>query len=117
MVSEINLVDGSERWWVDTGATHHVCYDRGLFKFYTEAEDRRVLLGDFHSTNVAGVGDVELKSTSGKTVILKEVLHVPEIIKNLVSGYLINKAGFTQTIGADLYSHKEWCLCGEWVCY
>ena len=32
------------------------------------------------------------------------MLHVPEIRKNLVYGYLINKAGFTQTIGDDLYT-------------
>ena len=104
MKSEINIVDGSEGWWVDTGASRHVCHDRRLFKSYSEAEDRRVLLGDSHSTNVAGTGEVELKFTSGKTVILKDVLHVPEIRKNLVSGYLINKAGFTQTIGADMYT-------------
>ncbi|XP_070668500.1 uncharacterized protein [Malus domestica] len=104
MVLEINLVDGSEGWWVDIGASRYVCYDCGLFKSYTEAENRRVLLGDSHSTHVAGVGEVELKFTSGKTVILKEVMHVPEIRKKLVSGYLINKAGFTQTIGADLYT-------------
>ena len=47
---------------------------------------------------------MEPKFTSGKTIILKKVLHVPEIRKNLVPGYLINKVGFTQTIGVDLYT-------------
>ena len=36
--------------------------------------------------------------------MLKEVLHSLEIRKNLVSGYLLNKAGFTQTFGGDLYT-------------
>ena len=31
-------------------------------------------------------------------------MHTPEMRKNLVSGYLLNKAGFTQTIGADLFT-------------
>ena len=104
MISEVNIVGGSEGWWVDTGASRHVCYDRTLFKSYSEAEDKKVLLGDSHTTIVAGTGEVELKFTSGKTIILKDVLHTPEMRKNLVSGYLLNKAGFTQTIGADLFT-------------
>ncbi|CAL9017449.1 unnamed protein product, partial [Prunus brigantina] len=104
MISEINMVDGFEGWWVDTGASRHVCYDRACFKTYSVTDDRKVLLGDSHTTIVAGTGEIELKFTSGKTVILKDVLHTPDIRKNLVSGYLLNKAGFTQTIGVDLYT-------------
>ncbi|GJU33146.1 retrovirus-related pol polyprotein from transposon TNT 1-94 [Tanacetum coccineum] len=68
MISEINLIGGSEGWWVDYGATIHVCYDRSLFKTYTAAsEDKKVLLGDHHTTNVAGIRNVELKFKSGKS--------------------------------------------------
>ncbi|TYK00361.1 putative Polyprotein [Cucumis melo var. makuwa] len=54
--------------------------------------------GDHHTTKVVGSEEVELKFTSGKTLLLKDILHTPEIQKNLVSGYLLNKPGFTQTI-------------------
>ncbi|KAM0973601.1 hypothetical protein ACFX2C_016906 [Malus domestica] len=104
MISEINFVDGFEGWWVDTGASRHVCYDRSLFKTYSVAEGRKVLLGDSHSTDVAGSGEVELRFTSGKTMIMKDVMHTPTIRKNLTSGFLLNKAGFIQTIGADMYT-------------
>ncbi|KAK0577943.1 hypothetical protein LWI29_002659 [Acer saccharum] len=103
-ISKVNLVDGSEGWWVDIGASCHVCYDRAMFKSYSNAVDKKVLLGDSHSTVVAGSGEVEINFTSGKTIILKDVLHTLEIRKNLVSGYLLNKAGFIQTIGADLFT-------------
>jgi len=104
MISEINAVGGSEGWWLDTGATRHVCYDRSMFKTYSVAENQKVWLGDSYTTIVAGTGDVELKFTSRKTIVLKNVMHTPEMRKNLVSGYLLNKAGFTQTIGGDLYT-------------
>ncbi|KAM2175214.1 hypothetical protein ACFX1Q_034643 [Malus domestica] len=104
MISKINLVDGSEGWWVDTGASRHVCYDHSLFKTYSVAEGRKMLLGDSHSTNVAGNGEVELRFTSGKTMILKDVMHTSAMRKNLVSGFLLNKARFTQTIGAYTYT-------------
>ncbi|MCI48203.1 hypothetical protein A2U01_0069446 [Trifolium medium] len=57
-------------------------------------------MGNTHTSDVAGVGEVELNFISGKTLILKEVLHVTEMKNNLVSGFLLNKAGFSQTIGA-----------------
>lgn len=62
------------------------------------------MLGDSHSSIVAGSGVVELKFTLGKIPILKEELHTPETRKNLVSGYLLNKADFTQIIGAYLFT-------------
>ncbi|KAI9184765.1 hypothetical protein LWI28_000846 [Acer negundo] len=106
MISEVNLVDGSEGWWVDTGASCQVYYDRAMFKSYSNVGDKMVLLDDTHSTIVAGSGKVELNLTHRKTVILKDVLHTPETRKNLVSSYLLNKAGFTQTIGANLFTSK-----------
>ncbi|XP_073225602.1 uncharacterized protein [Cicer arietinum] len=83
MITEINLVGGSDGWWIDTGVSRHVCYDRVMFKTYTAAEDKKMLLRDSHTTNVAGIGDVELTFTLGKTLILKDVIHTPEIRKNL----------------------------------
>jgi len=75
-----------------------------MFKTYTADDDQKVLLGDSHTTEVAGIGDVELKFTSGKTLILKDVMHTPKIRKNLVFGFLLNKAGFEQIIASDMYS-------------
>ncbi|KAI9187208.1 hypothetical protein LWI28_025537 [Acer negundo] len=83
MISEVNLVDGSEGWWVDTGASCQVYYDRAMFKSYSNVGDKMVLLDDTHSTIVAGSGKVELNLTHRKTVILKDVLHTPETRKNL----------------------------------
>ncbi|KAF1866344.1 hypothetical protein Lal_00024353 [Lupinus albus] len=37
-------------------------------------DNKKVLLGDSHTTIVAGTSDVELKFTFGKTLILKDVM-------------------------------------------
>jgi hypothetical protein len=44
--------------------------------------------------SVQGVGTVNLKFTSGKTIQLKNVQHVPSINKNLVNGSLLCRDGF-----------------------
>ncbi|CAJ2660435.1 unnamed protein product [Trifolium pratense] len=41
MITEINMVGGTDGWWIDTGATRHVCYDRAMFKTYTNAENKK----------------------------------------------------------------------------
>ena len=42
-----------------------------------------------------------LKMTSGKNLTLKNVLYVPDIRKNLVSGSLLSKHGFRIIIESD----------------
>ena len=70
-------------------ATRHVCYDKTWFKTYTILDEiKKIILGDSHTIEVVGIGDVLLKFTSGREVTLKDVFHVPDIRKNLVSGFL-----------------------------
>ena len=61
------------------------------------------MLGDSHTIEVVGIGEVLLKFTFGREVTLKDVFHVPDIRKNLVSSFLLNKAGFKQVFEADQY--------------
>ena len=79
----------SPEWWVDTGANIHVCADASLFSSYQDGGTSSLLMGNGSHARVLGVGTVNLKFTSGKTVRLKNVQHVPTIKKNLVSGSLL----------------------------
>jgi hypothetical protein len=76
----------SPEWWVDTGANIHVCANASLFSSYQVGGTSSLLMGNESHARVLGVGTVNLKLTSGKTVRLKNVQHVPTIKKNLVSG-------------------------------
>ncbi|GKA03079.1 zinc finger, CCHC-type containing protein [Tanacetum coccineum] len=49
-------------WWIDSGATTHVCKDRCWFKTYEPVEDGSVLyMGDDHFAPVHGKGSVMLE--------------------------------------------------------
>jgi hypothetical protein len=51
-------------------------------------------MGNGAHARVLGAGIVTLKFTSGKTIKLKNVQHIPTIKKNLVSGSLLCRDGF-----------------------
>ncbi|KAL3537808.1 hypothetical protein ACH5RR_001174 [Cinchona calisaya] len=104
MITEVNMLQNYEGWWADSSASRHICHDKDWFKTYTLAEDdKKILLDDSHTTKVAGVGDIDLKFTFSRILTLRDVLHTPQIRKNLVSSYLLNKADFKQTIDSNQY--------------
>ena len=51
-------------------------------------------MGNSTTSPIVGLGKVVLKMTSGKELTLIDVLHVPDIRKNLVSGSALVKVGF-----------------------
>ena len=51
-------------------------------------------MGNQASSEVFGIEDVVLKMTSNVTIILKEVLHVLDIHKNLAFGSILVKYEF-----------------------
>ena len=38
MISEINMAQDDNTWWIDTGATKHVCKDKSMFTKFTQCE-------------------------------------------------------------------------------
>ncbi|GJZ86982.1 zinc finger, CCHC-type containing protein [Tanacetum coccineum] len=67
-------------WWIDFGATTHICKDRCWFKIYEPVEDRYVLyMGDDHFAPIHGKGSVAIEFSSEKTITLFNVLYVPKL--------------------------------------
>ncbi|XP_076896745.1 uncharacterized protein LOC143549838 [Bidens hawaiensis] len=89
LVTEVKLVGQNNKdWWVDTGATRHVCFDKSLFSTFKEVTNgEKVFMGNSAMAEVKGEGNVVLKMTSRQELTLSNVLYVLEIRKNLVSGW------------------------------
>ncbi|XXG46721.1 hypothetical protein AAC387_Pa02g1495 [Persea americana] len=103
VVSEVNLVGNTREWWVDTGATRHVCSNKEMFSTYHASNGEQLFMGNTATSKVEGQGQVVLKMTSGKELTLNNVLHVPDIRKNLVSGSLLSKKGFKLVFESDKF--------------
>ncbi|GBN73143.1 Retrovirus-related Pol polyprotein from transposon TNT 1-94 [Araneus ventricosus] len=87
-------------WTIDTAATDHFCNKKELFQDYKELKNKSAALGE-GNTVICGIGNVvlEIKRNSGKSrLTLLNVLHAPQMRRNLISGRLIDKAGLTAVI-------------------
>ena len=104
VISQCNLVGNSKEWFIDTGATRHICANKSMFTTYTPMAREEILyMGNSSTSKVEGIGRVVLKMTSGKQVTLNDVLYVPDVRKNLVSGSLLSKHGFKMVFVSDKF--------------
>lgn len=69
---------GSDWGWIERGAFSNVSYDYDVFKTCTIYEDKKLILGDAHTSNVV-IWDMELKFTYRETLTLKDIMHTPKI--------------------------------------
>ena len=92
IIFEVNLVrPNPNEWWIDTGATRHVCSNKKMFSIFKPAmTGEKVFMRNSVTLEIKGQGKVVLNMTSRKELTLTNVLYVPEIRKNLASGSLLN---------------------------
>nr|GEZ12836.1 zinc finger, CCHC-type [Tanacetum cinerariifolium] len=104
-IYEICYVQDDEiAWWIDSGATCHACKDRCWFDTFHLVEDGSVLhMGDESTKPILGRGNVVIEFNSGKIITLFNVVYVPGIRKNLMSGPVLNKRGYKQVYESDKY--------------
>ena len=84
VVSKVNLLGSNPmEWWLDIGATRHICSRRDMFNTFESVMNwGELFMGNSATSDILGRGQVILKMTSGRDLSLNNVLYVPEIRKN-----------------------------------
>ncbi|KAK8314324.1 hypothetical protein V6Z12_D01G163700 [Gossypium hirsutum] len=105
MTIELNIAmtDKACNWWLDSGATAHVCNDRKQFKSYKLVANREEFIGIYQSVKVLSQWTVELNFTFGKKLTLTNVLHVLDVRMNLVSTSILGNKGFKIILESDKF--------------
>eukprot|EP00253_Pinus_taeda_P007075 PITA_07075 len=75
----------TDSWVVDSGASFHATPDKKYFHEYVQGDFGQVRLGDDKPYKIVGMGKVFVKQQNGNQWLLKEVRHVPDLKKNLIS--------------------------------
>ncbi|XP_019420755.1 PREDICTED: uncharacterized protein LOC109330946 [Lupinus angustifolius] len=80
----LNPPDG--QWYMDTGATSHMTTSQGNLSSYSNMSNsnQTIIVGSGQQIPIRGYGQSTL-STPTKPLKLQNVLHAPQIIKNLIS--------------------------------
>ena len=116
--STVLLTEAHPMWTVDSGAMHHVVRDRSEFvEFHRISSGSQwIYLGNSTRIEVKGVGTCKLDLQGGRILYIHDVLHSPEIRRNLVSitaplrlGYCLN---FYET-SIDIFHNTVYFGCGH----
>lgn len=84
--------DSDTVWYLDTGASNHMCGNKHLFKEIREVEDRHVSFGDASKIQVKGQGMVHYLQKGGTEGSIEDVYYVPDLKSNILSmGQLMEK--------------------------
>ncbi len=97
----------SGKWFIDSGCSNHMTYDKSLFSSYIAGNHSSVELGNNNTASVCGKGTVELPIVvSGKQIKcrLTNVLHVPELGYQLISVPTLDKSG----LKTSFHSRRCW---------
>ncbi|GJR32293.1 pol polyprotein [Tanacetum coccineum] len=80
-------------WWFYTSAIKHI--SRMMFVSYQKVnEPEPMFIGNKTASKIKGKWKVILNLTFGKDLVLSNVLHVPNITKNLICGPILSNKGF-----------------------
>jgi hypothetical protein len=93
----------SESWVVDSGASFHATPDRKHFLDYVQDDFGQVQLGDNRPCKIVGMGNVKIKQRNGNQWLLKEVKHVLDLGKNLISTGQLASEGCI-----SIFTDKTW---------
>ncbi|GKA27873.1 hypothetical protein Tco_0714041 [Tanacetum coccineum] len=93
----------TQRWYLLTRCTVHVCNSRDMFVDYQPVTSHEVVLENNSHVDVVGYGTVKLQLTTGNVLTLKNVFHMPAIIRCCLS---MNKL---MEMGLGVAFHGEGC--------
>ena len=95
----VNLACQDSTWVVDTAASFHINARRDFFSSYTSDSFGLVRMRNEAKCEIVGMRDIELKTSIGCKLALKDVRHVPEMHFSLISVRKFDDEGYHSYLG------------------
>lgn len=82
-------------WVIDSGASSHMSNNKRYFTSFSQVSGRNIIAANGQYMEVKGKGDIKLEAVqSGSSIMLKDVLFVPDLDSNLLAVSKITVAGY-----------------------
>ena len=82
-------------WYLDSGVSFHMTGDKELFSDLEEKDLQiHIEMGDNGRYSATEIGTITFERESGNPFLLKDVMHVPGLKKNLVSIAMLEDKGY-----------------------
>jgi len=96
-------INNDTLWYLDSGASNHMCGHEYLFKEMQKIEDGHASFGDASKVEVKGRGTVFYLQKNSLIGSLQDVYYVPDLKTNILSMGKLTKKGY-------LIFLKDWLL-------
>ena len=96
-------------WYLDSGTSFHMMRNKELFSSLEEKDlQMHIKMGDDGRYSATRIGTVTFQRQLGKPFLLKYVMHVPGLKKNLVSVTMLEDGGYDVLFseGGTFLQHK-----------
>ena len=82
-------------WFLDSGASFHTIRDKYVFTdLYEKDIGVHIEMGNDGRYSATGIGTISFKRESDKPFVLKEVMHIIGLKKNLISVAMLEDKGY-----------------------
>jgi hypothetical protein len=81
----MNLTCYNFTWVVDSATSFHVTYRRDLFSSYKEKNYDVIRIENNGVYKISGIGEINVKTSLGCNLTLKNIRHVPDMRLHLIS--------------------------------
>ncbi|KAG6391274.1 hypothetical protein SASPL_149027 [Salvia splendens] len=82
-------------WIFDSGASYHLCPHVEYFTTYEHIDGDNNTMANNVVCNVVGIGSIRIRTHDGVFCTLNDVMHVPQMTKNLISLSTFDSKGFS----------------------
>ncbi|OMO51796.1 Reverse transcriptase, RNA-dependent DNA polymerase [Corchorus capsularis] len=89
-----HVADPSIEWIVDISAAYHCVPKRELFTTYKAGDFGETRMGNKSVSQILGIGDIVVQTSTGCTLTLKNVRQIPDLRMNLLSINVLDKEGY-----------------------
>jgi hypothetical protein len=94
-------------WYLDSGASNHMCGHKHLFKEMQKIEDGHVSFGDASKVKVEGKGRICYLQKDGLIGSIKDVYYVPNLKTNILSLGQLTEKGYSILIKDRILHLKD----------